>query len=130
DVTYHNVPFDWSTDQTPKFATGMPAWSVYYHVEEPGWIIATHVGFLVVMFLFTIGFATRLTAVLTWVGVISYIQRLPTFLYGMDTIMNILILYLMIGPSGATLSVDRLLAKWWARRRGRELPPVQPSVSA
>ena len=59
----------------------MPIWSVYFHIKEPGWIIATHVAFLTAMFLFTIGFATRLTAVLTWVGVLSYIHRLPVFMY-------------------------------------------------
>src|SRR5207248_3359382 len=49
---------------------------------------------------------------------------------GMDTIMNILCIYLIIAPSGATLSVDRLLQKWWARRKGLAPPPVKPSVSA
>jgi hypothetical protein len=131
NMDFYQAPRTWSaTEQPVRYATGMPVWSVYFHLKDPGWIIATHVGFLVVMFLFTIGFATRLTAVLTWVGVLSYIQRLPTFLYGMDSIMNVLAIYLMIGPSGATLSVDRLLAKWWAKRKGKALPPPQPMVSA
>src|SRR5437764_15409260 len=108
----------------------MPIWSVYFHIKEPGWIIATHVAFLAVMFLFTIGFATRLTAVLTWVGVLSYIHRLPVFMYGMDTMMNIMVIYLMIGPSGARLSVDRLIQKWWAKKHGQAPPEVKPSVSA
>src|SRR5262249_54056114 len=96
----------------------------------PGWVVAVHVAFLVAMFLFTIGFCTRLTSVLTWVGIISYIHRTPTTLFGMDTIMNILAIYLMIGPSGAALSVDRLIARWWAGRQGRELGPPRPLVSA
>ena len=38
----------------------------------------------------------------------------------------------MIGPCGATLSVDRLLEIWRARKRygPNYLPPVQPSVVA
>ena len=44
--------------------------------------------------------------------------------------MNVLVLYLMIGPSGAALSVDRLIGAWWARRQGRELPPARPLVTA
>jgi hypothetical protein len=36
----------------------------------------------------------------------------------------------MIGPSGATLSVDRLIARWWARKKGLPEPEVEPSVSA
>jgi hypothetical protein len=35
--------------------------------------------------------------------------------------MNILLLYLMIGPSGAALSVDRLIARWWSRNKPRVL---------
>jgi hypothetical protein len=48
----------------------------------------------------------------------------------MDTMMNILLIYLMIGPSGAALSLDRWLA---LRRQGFTLanaPPAQPLVSA
>src|SRR5262249_24367405 len=85
---------------------------------------------LVTMVLFTIGFCTKITAVLSWMGMMCYIQRLPTVLFGMDTINNILMLYLIIGPSGQALSVDRLLARWWARRQGRVLGPVQPSEMA
>jgi hypothetical protein len=121
--------YDWTVPTEP-YAHGQPIWSVYFHITDPGWIVTMHVTFLLVMVLFTIGFCTRLTAVLTWVGILSYIQRTPTTLFGMDTIMNILVLYLMIGPSGATLSVDRLIARWWARRQGRELSPPQPMVSA
>jgi len=77
-----------------------------------------------------VGFGTRITSVLTWFGALSYIHRDPASLFGADTMMNILLLYLMIGPSGATLSVDRLLERWWARRRGLPVPVVEPSVSA
>src|SRR5262249_24749808 len=61
----------------------------------------------------------------------------PTTLYGMDTMMNLLLLYLMIGPSGAALSVDRLVVRYWRTRRalreGRPIPanlPPAPRVSA
>jgi len=131
EFPFYGVPNDWSMGTNKPAATGQKAiWSVYFHLDDPAWIVATHVGFLTAMFLFTIGVATRLTAVLTWVGVMSYIQRLPVFMYGMDTIMNILCIYLIVAPSGATLSVDRLLQKWWARRKGLAPPPVKPSVSA
>ena len=129
EFTVYAPALDW-TIPTEPFAKGQPIWSVYFHVKQPGWIVATHIGFLLVMLLFTVGFCTRLTAVLTWVAIISYIQRTPTTLFGMDTIMNVLMIYLIIGPSGATLSVDRLIARWWARRRGRDLPPPPPMVTA
>ena len=62
-----------------------------------------------------------------------YIQRLPSLLFGMDTMMNLALLYLMISPCGAALSVDR----WLKERRERirlgpaYLPrPPEPLVSA
>lgn len=127
---YYDMPYDWSAYSTEVHGRGMPIWSVFFHVTDPGWIVTIHIGFLVAMALFTLGFCTRLTAAITWVAIISYIQRLPVFLYGMDTIMNILVIYLMIGPSGATLSIDRLIQRWWARRHGRELEDPAPSVAA
>jgi hypothetical protein len=48
----------------------------------------------------------------------------------MDTMMNILLIYLMVGPSGAALSVDRLISRWWAVRQARRnhlpIPPLSP----
>jgi hypothetical protein len=75
-----------------------------------------HTIILVIMLLFTLGFCTRITSVLTWLAALSYIQRAQTTLFGMDTMMNISMIYLMIGPSGATFSLDRWLAKRRARR--------------
>jgi hypothetical protein len=116
---------------------GKPIWSIWFHVTDPRGMVAVHCGVLAVMFMFTIGFCTRVTSVLTWVGAISYIQRAPTTLFGMDTMMNLLLIYLMIGPSGAALSVDRLIARCWATWRAlrsrrpppQDLTPV-PRVSA
>jgi hypothetical protein len=127
----------WNVDPRLAYAKGTDVWSIWYHVTDPRWMVVIHVAILGFMVLFTIGFCTRITAVLTWMGALCYIQRAPTTLFGMDTIMAVLLLYLMIGPSGAALSVDRLLARWWACRQaarnkrepGLWLPP-QPSVSA
>ena len=128
---------EWESDPRANYAKGNVVCSIWYHVTDPGWMLAIHIGILAVIFLFAIGFCTRVTAVLTWLGVLSYIQRAPTTLFGMDTMMNIALVYLMIGPSGAALSVDRLIERWWARRQARregrppppDLPP-EPLVSA
>jgi hypothetical protein len=117
------------TDPRLIYAMGNPVWSVWYHVTDPAWMMVVHVGILAAVFLFAIGFCTRLTAVLTWVGAVSYIQRAPTTLFGMDAMMMLLLLYLAIGPSGAALSVDRLIERWLARRRGQALP-VRPLATA
>lgn len=120
----------WNNDPRLVPAKGYPIFSVFYQVTDPRWIAVVHGLTLVVMLLFTVGFATRVTSALTWVMALSYIQRAPTTLFGMDTMMIIALLYLMIGPSGAALSVDRLLASWWRRRRAerehRPAPAWQP----
>jgi hypothetical protein len=117
-------------DPRLAWVQGWDIWSVWFHVTDPTWMAVTHGCILAVIVLFTLGFCTRITSVLTWVGVISYIQRAPTTLFGMDTMMNVLLIYLMIAPSGAALSLDRLLARWWALRRarlsGRPAPVWQP----
>lgn len=125
------LPLDWDgsieNQQVPK---GWPVFSIFFHVTDPNWILAVHVLVLVLIVLFTVGFCTRITSVLVWMGSISYIQRTPTTLFGLDTMTNILLLYLMIGPSGAALSLDRLIARWRKRKDGEELGPPEPSVSA
>jgi Vitamin K-dependent gamma-carboxylase len=124
-------------DPRRNLTTGSRVWSVWFHVTDPGWMMLIHLLTLVVMLLFTVGLCTRVTSALTWLLALSYIQRAPTTLFGLDTMMIIVLLYLMIGPSGAALSLDRLLAHWWARRRaeGKNRPapawqPPQPSVTA
>jgi hypothetical protein len=132
---------------------GHYVFSLWFAVTDPDAQAAVH-GFIVAMaFLFLIGFCTRLTAALTWFGSLCYIHRSPTILFGADTMMNILLLYLMIAPSGAALSVDRWIARWWSGAKpgmlrrwfafwrrpmasGEEIAPsafsvqIQPSVSA
>jgi hypothetical protein len=112
-------------------------WSIWYHVVDPDWMVLVHCLILVVILMFTLGLFTRVTSVLTWLSVVSYAQRSSVTLFGGDVMMNILLIYLMIGPSGAALSLDRLIARWWAERQARRagLPPPtwgrpQPMVSA
>jgi hypothetical protein len=116
---------------------GFPCWSIWYHVTDPQAMRWVHLGILLIILLFTMGFCSRVTSVLTWIGVISYIQRSPTTLFGMDTMMNLVLLYLIVGQSGSALSVDRLISRYWATRRAlREKRPAPvdlepaPSVAA
>jgi hypothetical protein len=127
----------WDWDPRHAYALGQPYWSVWFHVTDPQWMRALHFGMVGIMFLFTIGFWTRVTGVLSWIAMLCYAQRSPGTLYGMDAIMAVVIFYLMLGPSGAALSVDRLISRYWvtwrALRRNRPAPqPLrpQPLVSA
>jgi hypothetical protein len=101
-----------------------------------------HGAILVIMALFTLGLFTRVTSVLTWLAAVGYIHRTQQILFGMDTMMNILLIYLMVGNSGAALSLDRLIRRYRVARAslargGRVDPATQaylekppPSVTA
>lgn len=94
-------------------ARGMPVWSIWFHVTDPAAMVVVHVLFIVVAILFTLGFCTRITAAITWFACLSYIHRNSSVLFGVDTMMNIVLIYLMIAPSGAVFSLDRVIARWW-----------------
>jgi hypothetical protein len=126
----------WGANPRQAVATGHHLWSIWFHVTDPVWMRIMHGCVLLIMFFFAIGFWTRVTSVLAWLAMLSYIQRAPTTLFGMDTMMVVITLYLVIGPSGAALSVDRLLARYRARRLAlrqngvAEFAGPEPSVSA
>jgi hypothetical protein len=137
DTDTREYVLEWGSLPKQRVSQGHNWWSIWFHVTDPHGMKVVHVCILAIMFLFAVGFATRITGVLTWAAILSYIQRGPNTLFGMDTIMIVVVLYLVIGPSGATLSVDRLISRWWANYRARraglppiELPPLAPSVSA
>jgi hypothetical protein len=116
------------------YATGTPIWSIWFHVTDPNLMSLVQCGIVLSTFLFMIGFCTRITSVLTWMGHLSYVHRSTYQLFGVDTMMTILLLYLMIGPSGAAWSVDRRIARWWSKARPHiinrwrafwKLPPLE-----
>lgn len=113
---------------------GQPMWSIYYHVEDPKWVWVIHSCILISMLLFTLGLWTRVTSVLTWLGSLMYIQRLQNaMLFGLDTMTNLGLFYLMIAPCGAALSLDRWLKVRRERQRlgSKYVPqPPAPMVSA
>jgi hypothetical protein len=111
----------WSVDPRLLRGEGQPAWSIWFHITDPTAMMAVQLATVVVCFMFLIGFCTRITTPLTWAASLSYIHRAAASVFGVDTMMVILLLYLSIAPCGAVLSVDSLLARWWARARPRVL---------
>jgi hypothetical protein len=111
---------------------GETVWSIFFHVDDPAWVVVIHVAILGVLLLFTVGLWTRVTSVLAWMGAMCYVQRLPTTNFGQDTMLIILMIYLMIGNSGAALSVDRWLELRRLRREqgGKANLALLPSWSA
>ncbi len=84
---------------------------------------------MLVLALFTLGLWTRLTSILSLLVVLSFVQRAPEAMFGLDQINCMLTLYLAIGPSGQALSLDRLRVVRRARENGTEAE-LLPSASA
>jgi len=97
------------------------SWSYLWLVDSPAALWALHIAGLAVFALLTVGLFTRVVKVLAPIVAISYVNRVPGALFGLDQINVLLALYLMVGPAGDAWSLDR---RWAARRRGQPLPIV------
>jgi hypothetical protein len=103
--TYARLPADFA-HQAHESAF---AWSYLYWISSPASLWSVHVAALVVLAMLMAGLFTRVTSILAFLITISYIHRAPFALFGLDNINAMLAMYLMIGPSGAAYSLDRLL---------------------
>jgi hypothetical protein len=101
--------------------------SYLWYVESPTTLWASHIAGLVVLALFTLGLFTRVTSILSFVVALSYVNRVPGALFGLDQINVMLVTYLMLAPCGTAYSLDRWLA---ARKAGGRLAPAPPTVMA
>lgn len=106
----------WNIEERYVQSRGNPIFSVWFHIHTPTEMAVAHGVMIAVMLMFTLGLFTRVTAVLTWLCCVSYIHRNQQVLFGQDTMMNILLLYLMISNCGAALSLDRLIARYRAAK--------------
>jgi hypothetical protein len=123
----------------PEYGMG-PAigWSVLYLFKSnPDWMQAVYWGSLAILALFTLGVLPRLTAVLSWVAIISFTAN-PTILGDADVFLVILAFYLMVGyvlmgqRDPALPWLNRLVGPLWLRR-GTPVPggaPPRPSLGA
>lgn len=118
------------TDPRRLYARGTPIYSVWMHVVDPFWMNVVQGCFMAAAVCFVLGLGTRVAAPLVWFANICFIHRNPIMLFGVDTMMNVLLLYLMIAPCGARLSLDSLIVRGWRRSKGLPEAPVAPSVTA
>jgi hypothetical protein len=124
----------WGGDPRQTVAKGTSVFSVWYHLTDPATMWAVHVTCLVIFALFTLGLWTRVTSVLAWAASLNYIHRSQLILFGQDTMQTILIMYLMIGPSGAALSLDALRKRYRAAKAlmgsgGRPVPWAEAALA-
>lgn len=106
---------------------GKWAWSLFWLVDSPVKLWAMHIAALVVFLMLTVGLFSRVVAVLGYLFAVSYVNRVPGSLFGLDQINCMLDMYLMIGPSGGAYSFDRLRL---ALTADGSRPPSSPSTSA
>lgn len=102
----------------------LPRISLWSYVRNPAVIQVFHYYFLAVLVCLTVGCFSRTANVIAWFLHLSYVHRGYTFWYGVDTILSMLLLFLMIGPCGRRYSVDRLLQLRWARQSGTAAPEL------
>lgn len=91
-------------------------WSIWFHVTDPKAMERVQMGILAVTVLFLLGFWSRVTCALTWLGFMGFVHRADTMTYGMDTMVHVILLYLMLAPCGAALSIDSFWDRFWSRR--------------
>lgn len=128
---FYTQPMNWDNSPGTLVGQGYFLASPFYHVTDPGWARVIHVAIVLVTFLFTIGYQTRITSVLAWLGALCFMLRCQPLLFGMDTMVNLMLLYLSIAPSGAALSVDRWLEVRRLRRLGAtHIDPPAPDPMA
>ncbi|HVE47153.1 MAG TPA: HTTM domain-containing protein [Acidimicrobiales bacterium] len=90
------------------------AWDVglFQLADSQTAMIGLYLAFLAGAVCLTVGYRTRLAAVVTFVALISFQRRNPYIDNAGDGLLRILGLYLMLTPAGVALSVDR-----WRKHR-------------
>ncbi len=91
--------------------------SFWFWLDEQ-YLWPAHIVCVIIAAMFCVGAATRGTSILSFLITISYSQRVPVANFGFDQILGMMCLYLAIAPSGAAVSTDNLIRKWWCRRKG------------
>ncbi len=109
---------DWTDYVQDKALSKVSNFSLFFHVTSPTGVWVVHIGVLLVILMFTLGLFTRVTAVLAWIGTLSYIQRASTSLFGMDTIATILVTYLMLAPCDRAFSLDSVISRLRRKKAG------------
>jgi hypothetical protein len=129
---------DRSDNNRPDSVSPVPiGWSIFYLAgKDKAAFEALYWASVAVVVFFTLGLATRITGVLTWIVVVSFLDN-PASSYDADFLLAILAFYLMIGYcllgfwTGRLTPLEYLLGphdafvltQWLSGRRERPVPP-------
>jgi hypothetical protein len=85
-------------------------WSWYFLAGPTGTVRLLTGITLAAAVMLTLGIATPLAAIVALIGFLSAVNRSPLNVFGFDDTLGMLLIPVVVGPAGAVLSVDRLLA--------------------
>ncbi len=88
------------------------------------WMLAVYVLTLLASLTTMLGLWTRVSTILLALGVVTIHHRNGFIVHGGDTVLRVMVLYLVLAPCGLSCSLDRLIGLW----KGRIQPGV-PMVS-
>ncbi len=98
-------------------------WSLLAAFPDDAVVLAVFAVLLAGAVCLTVGYRTRIAALVVFVGLVTFERRNPYVFNSGDLLLRVLAAYLVLAPSGAALSVDR-----WRRARSRfwEFPARAP----
>jgi len=79
--------------------------------HSPTELRVVHVVGLAVLTMFTVGLFTRISSVLAFIAVLSYVQRAPMLTGQFEAVLLMMMFYLCLSSSGEYLSLDQLRKK-------------------
>ena len=110
------------------FAEGTnPAYHISYlnYLGDDWQLTTAHALAMIAALAFTAGLVTRIAGAATLVALLALVHRLPLLASPGEHVLTFLVFYLVIGPSGAVLSLD----SWFRRRRRPDLALDGPAGS-
>ncbi len=79
--------------------------------------------FLLFAFFLTIGLFTRFSAIIVYLGLLSFNRQCPWALDGGDDLMRIMAFLLIFSPAGEELSIDRIIKARILGMAAKDMPP-------
>jgi hypothetical protein len=88
---------------------GSLAWGLLEWFPSSAAVTSIYFVLLLASISMLVGFATRIAAVIVFICMVSFAHRNPWILNSGDQLVQILVFYVMLAPTGESLSVDRWL---------------------
>src|SRR5439155_9574705 len=103
---------------------GLPwTWGLLNGAPGDAMVVGLYIVLLVAAVCLVVGLRTRVAGAVVFVAILSFERRDPFVFNAGDTLIRVMALYLLLAPSGASLSLDRLRR---ARDRFWEFPARAP----